>query len=195
MSLKFHDKVAKIQKELKAPKNQRNKFGNYNYRNKEDILEAVKPLLDGLVLTVNDELIAVNGKTYIKSTATITDGTNSISASAYAREAEEQKGMSAGQITGATSSYSGKYSLNNLFLIDDTKDMDTNEFQEQATGKSAQSEVKATPVKKEAVKEVETKESTPAEVQESVAKKVVKGSWASRVKKDAPKQQASEDIY
>lgn len=128
--LTFIQKVAKIQKELKAPKNQRNKFGNYNYRNQEDILEAVKPLLGDLVLTVNDEIVEVGGRIYVKSVATITDGKETLSNTAFAREPNEQKGMSESQITGAASSYARKYSLNGLFLIDDTKDADTDEFQE-----------------------------------------------------------------
>ena len=139
----FIKKVSKVQATLKAPKSQFNKFGNYAYRNAEDILESVKPLLAeaGLVLTVNDELVfsSNSGENYIKSTATITDGTNSISNSAYAREAVEQKGMSCAQITGSTSSYARKYALNGLFLIDDTKDAD-------ATNTHGKEETKAAPV-------------------------------------------------
>lgn len=124
----FIKKVSKIQATLKSPKNQFNKFGNYAYRNAEDILESVKPLLAeaGLVLTVNDELVFSpnGGENYIKATATITDGTNSISNSAYARESSEQKGMVAPMLTGSSSSYARKYSLNGLFLIDDTRDAD-----------------------------------------------------------------------
>jgi hypothetical protein len=122
----FIKKVAMIQVSLKAPKSQFNKFGNYHYRNCEDILEAVKPLLkeSGLVLTINDEMVELGGRIYVKSTSTITDGENKLSNSAYAREADEAKGMSSSQITGSTSSYAKKYSLNGLFLIDDTKDAD-----------------------------------------------------------------------
>ncbi len=124
----FIKKVSKIQATLKSPKNQFNKFGNYAYRNAEDILESVKPLLAeaGLVLTVNDELVFSpnGGENYIKSTATITDGKDSISNSAYARESTEQKGMVAPMLTGSSSSYARKYALNGLFLIDDTRDAD-----------------------------------------------------------------------
>lgn len=127
--LTFTQKVAKIQQTLKAPKNQKNKFGNYNYRNQEDILEALKPLLGDLVLTISDEMVQVGNRIYVKATATITDGTNSLSNTAYAREADEQKGMSESQLTGSCSSYARKYCLNGLFLIDDTKDADTEEFQ------------------------------------------------------------------
>lgn len=129
MSQTFTQKVAAIQKTLKAPKSQTNKFGNYNYRNCEDILEAVKPLLGDLVLTVSDEVVAIGNRIYVKATAFITDGTNTYLNTAYAREPDEQKGMSASQLTGTASSYARKYSLNGLFLIDDTKDADTNEFQ------------------------------------------------------------------
>ena len=120
--------LIKIQSELKAPKNQRNNFGNYNYRNCEDILEAVKPLLDKYecTLTISDDIIEVGGRVYVKAIATFYDiklGT-SLSVSAFAREPEQQKGMSESQVTGASSSYSRKYALNGLFLIDDTKDAD-----------------------------------------------------------------------
>ena len=119
-------KVSLIQKELKAPKNQHNSFGNYNYRSCEDILEAVKPLLnkEGLILTVSDDICQIGERYYVKSTATITDGKSVLSNSAYAREEETKKGMDASQITGATSSYARKYALNGLFCIDDTKDSD-----------------------------------------------------------------------
>ena len=117
-------KIAKIQQELKAPKNQRNNFGGYNYRSCEDILEAVKPLLGSLILTINDEVVEVGGRIYVKATATITDGKNSVSNSAFARESESRKGMDDSQITGATSSYARKYALNGLLCIDDTKDAD-----------------------------------------------------------------------
>ena len=132
-------KLAKIQKELKAPKSQRNKFGNFNYRNQEDILEAVKPLLGELVLTVSDEMVQIGERIYVKATSTITDGSDSISNTAYAREPEEQKGMAEPMLTGSTSSYARKYSLNGLFLIDDTKDPDTNEFGD-VTGKTEKAE-------------------------------------------------------
>jgi len=116
-------KLAQIQKELKAPKSQYNSFGKYNYRNSEDILEALKPLLDeDDKLTVSDELVLIGDRYYIKATATFND----TSVSAYAREALEQKGMNESQLTGSTSSYARKYALNGLFAIDDTKDDDFN---------------------------------------------------------------------
>lgn len=119
--------LSKIQAELKAPKNQYNSFGKYNYRSCEDIIEAVKPLLhaENLVLLLTDEIINVGNHNYIQATALIKDGEHSIAIQAVAREAENRKGMDDSQITGATSSYARKYALNGLFAIDDTKDADT----------------------------------------------------------------------
>lgn len=136
----FITKVAEIQTELKAPKNRRNTFGNYNYRNCEDILEGVKPLCKakGLILTLSDEPVDINGWHYIKATATLTDGKESLSVSASAREAETKKGMDESQISGTASSYARKYALNGLFLIDDTKDADTDEYQKERTNRSKQ---------------------------------------------------------
>jgi len=115
----------KIQQELKAPKNLRNTFANYNYRSAESILEAVKPLLGEAIMTLTDEMIQVGERVYVKATATLKDGEESISTIAYAREAESKKGQDDSQITGSASSYARKYALNGLFLIDDNKDADT----------------------------------------------------------------------
>ena len=123
----FINKIAKIQQTLKAPKNQYNKFGGYYYRNCEDILESVKPLLGDLILTINDEIVQIGNRYYVRATATITDGEHEQSATAYAREEESQKGMDASQVTGSTSSYARKYACNALFSIDDTKDADSDE--------------------------------------------------------------------
>lgn len=117
--------LSKIQRELKAPKNLYNKFGNYNYRNAEGILEAVKPILpDGYVILLNDEIEKIGDRYYIKATATLTDGEETINAHARAREDETKKGMDGCQITGACSSYARKYALNALLMIDDSKDSD-----------------------------------------------------------------------
>jgi hypothetical protein len=118
----------KIQQKLKAPKSQHNKFGNYNYRNCEDILEAVKPLLSehGLTLVLSDTIAQVGTRYYVVATATLYKDKEVVGQStAYAREAESKKGMDESQITGAASSYARKYALNGLFCIDDTKDADT----------------------------------------------------------------------
>lgn len=119
--------LIKIQQELKAPKGQLNKFGNYKYRSAEDILEAVKPLLVkyDCLLTLSDEIVSIGERYYIKATATLKTKENSISVTAFAREAETKKGMDESQITGMASSYARKYALNGLFCIDDTKDADT----------------------------------------------------------------------
>lgn len=128
-------KLAAIQKTLNAPKNQRNTFGNYNYRSCEDILMAVKPLLGDLVITVNDEMVAVGDRIYVKATANITDGKESLSTSAFAREAVSKKGMDDAQVTGSTSSYARKYALNGLLLIDDNKDADHGDNREESKPK------------------------------------------------------------
>ena len=134
------DALIKIQSELKAPKSQYNSFGKYSYRNAEDILEAVKPLLSKYSATmyITDEVVEVGSRIYVKATVTLSDGKETITASAYAREPEDRKGMDASQITGATSSYARKYALNGLFAIDDTKDADTNEAREQANNAPAE---------------------------------------------------------
>ena len=118
-------KLEKIQTKMNAPKSQRNNFGKYDYRNCEDILQAVKPYLDGCVITITDSIEAVGNRIYVKATATITDGEHSISTNAFAREAESRKGMDDSQLTGSTSSYARKYALGGLLLIDDNKDADS----------------------------------------------------------------------
>ena len=117
-----------IQAELKAPKGQTNKFGGYRYRSAEDILEAVKPLLNkyNAYLTVSDDIVEVGGRVYVKATATLHESHKGEieSTTAFAREAEVKKGMDDSQITGSASSYARKYALNGLLCIDDTKDAD-----------------------------------------------------------------------
>ena len=118
-------KLVNIQQRLNAPKSQFNAFGKYKYRNCEDILEAVKPLLNGSILTISDELINVGDRYYVQATAKLELGEEYFFATAFAREAESKKGMDEAQITGSASSYARKYALNGLFLIDDSKDPDT----------------------------------------------------------------------
>ena len=134
----FQQKIVAIQSMLKAPKGQYNSFGKYNYRSCEDILEGVKPLLKkyGLYLTIDDAVELIGDRYYIKATATLFDGDNCISTSAYARESLDKKGMDASQVTGATSSYARKYALNGLLCIDDTKDADTMNNAKQDTQES-----------------------------------------------------------
>ena len=123
-------KLIAIQADLKAPKGNYNSFGKYNYRSCEDILEAVKPLLarEGCILTITDDIVQVGDRFYIKATARITDGTETMEVTAFAREEKEKKGMDGSQVTGTASSYARKYALNGLFLIDDNKDADTDEY-------------------------------------------------------------------
>ncbi len=130
--MKIVEILSQIQAELKAPKGQLNKFGNYKYRSCEDIVEAVKPLLAAHngTLTISDEMVQLGDRYYVKATAVISIGDEMRATSAYAREPETKKGMDEAQITGATSSYARKYALNGLLAIDDTKDPDTQDNRE-----------------------------------------------------------------
>lgn len=133
----IHQLLSHIQRTLKAPKNQWNSYGKYSYRNKEDILNAVKSLLsDDQTITVTDDLVMIGERYYIKAVACLRSGDDSIFTTGFAREQEIKKGMDASQITGSTSTYAGKYALNNLFAIDDTKDAD-------ATNEGAEDEIDA----------------------------------------------------
>ena len=152
------EKLAAVQKELKAPKGQYNSFGKYKYRSCEDILEAVKPIAakHKMFVTVGDELVHEGDRFYIKATAKAVDAENgeTYSETAYAREEETKKGMDASQITGTASSYARKYALNGLLCIDDTKDADTDENQNQREGRS-KAEKKEDKTAKEAKEDVE----------------------------------------
>lgn len=129
MSKSIHSRLLAVQSALRAPKSQVNKFGGYKYRNCEDILEAVKPLLseNGLSLLLSDEVVIVGDRFYVRATARAicVESGAEITSSAMAREEENKKGMDQSQITGASSSYARKYALNGLFLIDDTRDSDS----------------------------------------------------------------------
>lgn len=121
----IHEALSMVQQNLNAPKNQKNKFGGYNYRSCEDIFEGLKKVLpDGATVTVTDDIVLVSDRFYIKAVASFNYGNESITAQGFAREALNKKGMDESQITGATSSYARKYALNGLFLIDDVKDAD-----------------------------------------------------------------------
>lgn len=121
----IYEKLSAVQATLKAPKNQRNSFGGYNYRSCEDILEAAKPILrkNGLILVITDTVENLNGRYYVVATAKVIDieSGEDICVDAFAREEETKKGMDAAQITGSASSYARKYALNGLFNIDDSK--------------------------------------------------------------------------
>ncbi len=142
--MNIYEKLAAIQNELKAPKNQFNEFGNFSYRNCEDILEAVKPLCKKhkTVLILKDEILNIGDRYYVTAIAELIDTEkpdDRIIAQAHAREEESKKGMDGSQITGASSSYARKYALGGLFNIDDNKDSDTtNKGEDKPQKKSVQ---------------------------------------------------------
>ncbi len=140
----IHEKMMKIQTTLKAPKNKWNNYGKYNYRNAEGILEAVKPLLEEqkLAMYITDDVIAVGDRVYVKATVKVQDIETeaSVVTTALAREALNKKGMDDSQITGTASSYARKYALNGIFLLDDTKDADTDENQKERTARANKQE-------------------------------------------------------
>jgi len=129
----LNEKLISIQSELKATKDKYNKFGGYSYRSAEGILEAVKPLLRkfDVSLLISDDVLLIGNRFYIKATATLRSGEETVSSSAFAREEETKKGMDGAQVTGSASSYARKYALNGLFCIDDNKDADTEEYHNQ----------------------------------------------------------------
>lgn len=139
------EKLMRIQTEIKAPKNLYNSFGKYKYRNAEGICEAVKPYLtrEKLVLTLSDEIIEIGGRVYVKATAQLgdTETQETCEVSAYARESAEKKGMDESQITGTASSYARKYALNGLFLLDDTKDADSDEYHNQTSKSESKTKI------------------------------------------------------
>lgn len=134
-STSFERRLIAVQRRLKAPKNQYNHFGKFSYRNCEDILEGLKPLLDeyDILLTIDNEIAYIQGYFYVKATAKAKDPVTglSVSAVAFAREPAQKKGMDDSQVTGTASSYANKRALGNLFLIDDTKDADFEEPKQQ----------------------------------------------------------------
>ena len=131
----INKKLLAVQQQLRAPKSQYNEFNKFNYRNAEDILEAVKPLLveQGLLLTLSDQIEYIGERYYIRSTVTITDGEDEIKSTAYAREDESRAGMSESQVTGCSSSYARKYALQAILLIDSEKDSDSFDNRTQKT--------------------------------------------------------------
>ena len=157
----LHEKLVHIQNELKAPKNLRNTFGGYNYRNAESILEALKPLLVkyGATVTITDTIEDIGGRIYVKATASFygADSSAPMEVTAYAREAETKKGMDDAQVTGATSSYARKYALNGLFLLDDTEDVDSEAYQAQTKPEPQKAASKKSPAKKAEPKKEEPK--------------------------------------
>ena len=152
--MSVYEKLAAVQRELKAPKGQYNSFGKYKYRSCEDILEALKPVLGkhGCAVTLSDEVVQVGERFYIRATASIMDCESGERAfnTAFAREDADKKGMDGSQITGTASSYARKYALNGLFLIDDTKDADTDAYHEQTTGEKPKEDPKIAAAKAKA---------------------------------------------
>ncbi|MEN4767289.1 ERF family protein [Duffyella gerundensis] len=192
MSKEFYARLAEIQRTLNAPKNQYNSFGKYKYRSCEDILEGVKPLLNGLFLSISDEIVPIGDRYYVRATATITDGESNHTATAMAREEESKKGMDAAQVTGATSSYARKYCLNGLFGIDDSKDADTDEHKnQQSNARPQQQQAKPKPEPKDVLKaftEAAGKKSTLPELQEAFKK-----AWT--MLEGMPEQAVAKDVY
>jgi hypothetical protein len=139
--MNIYQKLNKIQTELKAPKGQYNEYGKFKYRNCEDILEALKPLLKEmqLIIQLSDKILHIDGRFYVEATVTLydceSDNLTSISNTAYAREEDSKKGMDGSQVTGAASSYARKYALNGLFAIDDTKDADSQDNREKGSAR------------------------------------------------------------
>lgn len=191
MSKEFYVRLAEIQRTLEAPKGQYNSFGKYHYRSCEDILEGVKPLLNGLFLSISDEIVLIGDRYYVKATATITDGETTHSASAMAREAIDKKGMDDAQITGATSSYARKYCLNGLFGIDDSKDADTNEHRQQSASAPQQQKPKVSPTPEAVLKaftEAALKKETAEELKQAFGK-----AWV--MLEGTPEQSKAKSVY
>ncbi|MCP2041904.1 hypothetical protein L1281_002522 [Neisseria sp. HSC-16F19] len=171
--MSFYAKLNQVQTKLNAPKDAYNSFGKYKYRSAESILQAVKPLLaeTGLVLTIADSIEVHGGRTYIKATATVTDGEHSIHCTALAREPHDKKGMDDSQITGAASSYARKYALCGLFAIDDNKDADaTNTHGQESKGINMPDTVRA-------LKEAQSLENLQA---------IFKEAWTAAAKEQRP---------
>ncbi|EFE2459194.1 ERF family protein [Escherichia coli] len=201
MKTELHKKLWTIQQTLNAPKGQYNKFGGYSYRSAEDILEAVKPLLQNVTLMVSDEIVLIGDRYYVKATATLSDGEDSISATAFAREEKEQKGMTAGQLTGATSSYARKYALNGLFCIDDAKDLDTDAYAKQ-TGQQPRQQKKPPKQQPQQQKAPPNPDEVLARFCDAAAKapdanklREIFGKCWKLLPKDSEQQQKAKDVY
>ncbi|EKS5433927.1 ERF family protein [Escherichia coli] len=199
MKTELHKKLWTIQQTLNAPKNQRNNFGGYNYRSAEDILEAVKPLLQNITLTVSDEIVLIGNRYYVKATATLSDGEDEIAVNAYAREEESKKGMDASQLTGATSSYARKYALNGLFCIDDAKDPDTDAYAKQTNQQPRQQK---NPPKQQQQKAPPNPDEVLARFCDAAAKapdanklREIFGKCWKLLPKDSEQQQKAKDVY
>ena len=146
--MNIYEKLAAVQQELKAPKDKKNTYAGYNYRNAEGILEAAKPVLakHNATIILSDDVCEIGGRVYVEATAQFVDveekGAQALIATAYAREAAEKKGLDVSQVTGTASSYARKYALNGLLLIDDTKDPDTDEYAKQTQQAATEAQIK-----------------------------------------------------
>jgi len=167
--------LAKIQQDLKAPKGQYNSFAKFSYRSCEDILEAVKPLLGNLALTISDEVVAVGERYYVKATAKLRNGKEAIVSTACAREALEKKGMDVAQITGAASSYARKYALNGLFAIDDTKDADSGKTAKEAKPAATKASPRITQAQKKKIFAMGKKQGKDSEEMKEACKRAAGG--------------------
>ena len=191
--MNVYEKLAIVQQELIAPKNQFNKFGNYNYRSCEDILEGLKPLLKKVnaAVKITDEIVLIGDRYYVKATAEFMDCEQelvTITNTAYAREEENVKGMSHSQITGSASSYARKYALNGLFCIDDVKDADTrdnrqNEASEQQKADVQQKEIERMKISEIKVKSLQAKCEKEGVAVEKITKLYKVGSFADLTEK------------
>ena len=166
------DALRNIQSKLNAPKNLYNKFGGYRYRSAESILEAVKPLLMeyGAEVVLTDSIVNMGDRYYVKATAIFTCGDDQVIVSAYAREPASKKGMDESQITGTASSYARKYALNGLFLIDDTKDADTDENRIEREARAEAEKAEAMKVTADNIKKQEMLASEANESMEAICK-------------------------
>lgn len=157
----IYEKLSAIQVKLNAPKNQYNEYGKYSYRSCEDIFEGLKPILEATktTVTVNDEIVLIGERYYVKATATLHDceSDKSVSNTAYAREELTKKGMDASQITGSTSSYARKYALNGLFCIDDVKDADTRDNRQKEAEEQAKAESEAKDIENSVIDDLKAK--------------------------------------
>ncbi|EPS8525138.1 ERF family protein [Escherichia coli] len=199
MKTELYKKLWTIQQTLNAPKNQRNNFGGYSYRSAEDILEAVKPLLQNITLTLNDEIVLIGDRYYVKATATLSDGEDVIAVTAYAREEESKRGMDSSQLTGATSSYARKYALNGLFCIDDAKDPDTDAYAKQTNQQPRQQK---NPPKQQQQKAPPNPDEVLARFCDAAAKapdanklREIFGKCWKLLPKDSEQQQKAKDVY
>ncbi|HCR1140777.1 TPA: ERF family protein [Klebsiella aerogenes] len=185
-------KIIAIQESLNAPKGQYNSFGKYHYRSCEDIMAALKPLLsrEGVLQYITDDVVMIGERFYVKATVTVTDGVDSISNSAFAREEETKKGSDGAQITGAASSYARKYALNGMYNIDDAKDADTDEHKHQQNSAPAkQSKPSPTPAQVlKAFTDAAAQKTSVDELKQAFAK-----AW--KMLEGTDEQQKAQDVY